>query len=254
VRTLPSTQTERSPRTDVRDRAGARRPRATFTPRYNIAPTQRAPIVRALPDGTRTLALLQLGSHSALDPGQTDERTARKDAARRAQRPRRDRAVATNRAFREAVRAAPLSGARHRVSTSGVRRPASRASSSPSTSRRPRKGCSSPSAACGRRWQPPASPEAMTPALDHLHHPDLRGQRRIMVRPPRPHAGAHSCPSRTGRSGSTRGRRRPFGPARARSSSPPRPARCTRAPAHPRVNAVRNEGPDLLTPPRTLLL
>jgi putative SOS response-associated peptidase YedK len=209
---------------------------ADFTPRWNIAPTQRAPIVRALPDGTRTLSLLSWG----LIPRWTrapDERTARRDAARLINA--RAETAPDKPSFREAVVRrrclVPATGFYEwRHAGVSVKQPFNIT---------PTEGVFFAFGGLWERWQPPASPEAMTPALETFTiltcaaNPDMVDLHdRMPVLIPREAFAAWLDPGNADLS------------ALAHLVEPAPAGSVHLAAAHPRVNAVRNEGPDLLLP------
>jgi putative SOS response-associated peptidase YedK len=217
---------------------------AEFTPRWNIAPTQRAPVVRARPDGTRTLSLLRWG----LVPRWTraaDERAALKDAGRLINA--RAETAPEKPSFREAVVRrrclVPATGfyewRREGVS---VKQPFSIT---------PASGVFFAFGGLWERWQPPsrADADAAERALDTgiaqpletfsiltcAANADLSGlhDRMPVLVPPEAFA-AWLDPTRTDLG------------SLAHLVQPARPGSLVLAPANPQVNSVRSEGPALL--------
>ncbi len=207
---------------------------AEFTPRYNIAPTQRAPIVRALPDGTRTLSLMRWG----LVPRWTraaDERAALKDAGRLINA--RAETAPEKPSFRDAVVRrrclVPATGFYEwRREGVTVKQPFNIT---------PAEGVFFAFGGLWERWQPP-SPEG-APALETFSiltcaaNADLGGLHdRMPVLIPSDAFAAWLDPAGAD-----------LAPL-ARLVEPAPPGTLVLAPANPQVNSVKNEGPALLQP------
>jgi len=205
-----------------------------FTPRWNIAPTQRAPVVRALADGTRTLSLLRWG----LVPRWTrapDEKTALKDAGRLINA--RAETATDKPSFRDAVVRRrcliPATGFYEwRRAGVTVKQPFNIT---------PVEGVFFAFGGLWERWQPPPSPEGPGAALETFSiltcaaNADLAGLHdRMPVLIPQAAFGAWLDPALADLA------------ALAHLVEPALPGTLALAPAHPNVNSVRNEGPDLL--------
>lgn len=209
---------------------------ADFTPRWNIAPTQRAPVVRALPDGTRTLSLLQWG----LVPRWTrapDTKTALKDAGRLINA--RAETAPDKPSFREAVVRrrclVPATGFYEwRRAGQTVKQPFNIT---------PVEGVFFAFGGLWERWQPPPTPDGPGGALETFSiltcaaNADMAGLHdRMPVIIPQAAFNAWLDPGLADLA------------ALAHLVEPAAPGSLALAPAHPSVNSVRNEGPELLRP------
>ncbi len=207
-----------------------------YAPRYNIAPTQRAPVIRALPDGTRTLEMLQWG----LIPRWAKPETARKDAARALNA--RAETAPSRPTFREAVHRrrclVPATGFyewRQTPGAAGVKQPFNLT---------PATGVFFAFGGLWETWQPPEGPSVSTFTImtcaANADLSDLHDRMPVIV--PATHWSLWLDPRQTDLA--------PLAPL----VEPSPTGTVARALADPRVNAVRNEGPELLLPPQGLLL
>lgn len=207
---------------------------AEFRPRFNVAPTQRAPIVRALPDGTRTLSLL----HWGLIPAWAKPDTARKDAAKLINA--RAETAPDKPSFRDAVRKrrclVPATGFYEwRREGTAVKQPFNLT---------PVNGVFFAFGGLWSRWTPPDGPPVETfSILTCAANEDVRDlhDRMPVLLPPEAWS-AWLDPAQTDLAPLSRY----VGPAPAGTVH--------RAPADPRVNNARNEGPELLLPVQPALL
>ena len=203
-----------------------------FQPRYNIAPTQRATVVRALPDGTRTLALLRWG----LIPRWARGESARKDAAKLINA--RAETAPSKPSFRDALHKrrclVPATGFYEWLPRGlGVKQPINLT---------PANGLFA-FGGLWESWQPPEGgpPVSTFSILTCAANDDVRSLHdRMPVLVPPAAWRAWLDPNLTELA------------SLAAVVAPAPAGSVVLAPANPRVNSVRNEGPELLVAPRGL--
>ena len=212
----------------------------SLAPRYNIAPTQRAPVIRATDAGEPTLAMLNWG----LVPSWTkaaDAKAALREGARLINA--RSETVPTKPSFRDAARKrrclVPATGFYEwRAGDGGATKQPFNLT--------PAEGVFFAFGGLWARWTPPDAPTA-APGADALETftilttaanadlADLHDRMPLLI--PRSAFARWLDPAVTDLDALTH------------LVVPAPGGSILRAPANPRVNAVRNEGPELLSPP-----